>query len=207
MMVMAAASPVSAQGVYINDVVQVALRAEPGYDHGVVTLLRSGDRVERLDDSGDWSRVRSADGSEGWVLSRLLTDKTPNVLKLKRLEQELDAIRQRGGEAGGELAAALEEKLRLQNALAEVRFELEAAQQAYTELKKKSAGGGEANQALADARKQIDQQTRQLEDCRRQAAEMGQRETLYWFLAGAGVLMAGLLAGFRIGRRPRSKLY
>lgn len=207
MMVMAAASPVSAQGVYINDVVQVALRTGPGYEHSVVTVLRSGDRVELLDNSGDWSRVRSSEGSEGWVLSRLITDKAPNVLKLKRLEQEMEAIRQKGGESGGELAGMLEEKLQLQNALAEVRFELEAAHQAYTELKKTAGGDGETRQALADARKQIDQQARQLEECRRQAGETVQRETLYWFLAGAGVLLAGLLVGFWVGRRPRSKLY
>jgi SH3 domain protein len=205
--VLVAAAAASAQALYINDVVHVTLRAGPGYDHKTVTVLRSGDRVDVLEKGGDWSRVKAPDGSQGWVLARLLTEKTPNALKLRHLEQQLEAIQGRGGPTGEDLAALVEEKLQLQNTLAEVRFELEALRQAYAELEKQGGPDPQADQDLASARQQLDRQAEALAQCRRAAAETQREKTLGWFLAGAMVLLAGLLIGLAMGRRRTSKLY
>ncbi len=207
-MLLAAVTAHAARALYINDVIQVTLRAGPGYDHRVITVLRSGDRVEVLEEGGEWSRVRAGEGGEGWVLTRLLTDTTPNALKLRQLERELAALkRSSSGQPAEELAALLDEKLKLESTLAEVRFELDAARQAYEALEKQAAGDPELNQALASTRKQLAQKTGELDQCRRLAAEAGRERTIRWFLAGAMVLLAGLLIGLAMARRRTSKLY
>jgi uncharacterized protein YgiM (DUF1202 family) len=61
------ASVVWTQGGKLN------LRAGPGVQHQVLDKCLKGDWVEVVAHSGGWSKVRLADGAEGWVSSRYLT--------------------------------------------------------------------------------------------------------------------------------------
>ena len=66
----------AAQSLYVSDELVITLRTGPSTGNAIVTNLRSGDLVEVLEvdaDSG-YSRVRAGDGSEGWALSRFLTE-------------------------------------------------------------------------------------------------------------------------------------
>ena len=193
-----------ARSSYINDVVRVTLRTGPGYDHKLLSVVQSGDVVEVLEEGAEWSRVRAADGRQGWVLTRLLTDEEPNVLKLKRLQQELEALRRRSGPPDEESEALRTENLGLENALTAARFDLQAARQAYTTLERETA---DEVKALANAQKRIKAQAASLDECRRLAADQTTTREIRWFLAGSGVLLVGLLIGLGIRRRRRSNLY
>lgn len=195
--------PVGAQNVYVNDVVQVTLRTGPGYDHKILSVLQSGDAVTVLDEGEEWSRVRSADGAEGWLLSRLLTDKEPNVRVLRRLERRLADIEGGADEQSNRLR---QEKRDLENALTETRFELEAARQAHDNLKSEAGEVIETRRALSRTKARLQAQAETLERCRRKLVEQDRAERLRWFLSGAGVLLLGILIGLGIGRRRRTRL-
>ena len=73
------ASPVTAAQDAAADLREVAgsrvnMRAGPGTDHGVVTVLVRGTRTEVLEEEGGWARVRTQDGTTGWMAARLLSD-------------------------------------------------------------------------------------------------------------------------------------
>lgn len=61
---------------YINDEITVSLRDGPRNDATFLGLLKSGDAVTVLENLGEQSfaRVRTADGREGWVTARFLSD-------------------------------------------------------------------------------------------------------------------------------------
>ena len=49
----------------------VNLRNGPGTNHGIVTKLNKYDIVETLEKRGDWAKVKTAEGKEGWMLQSL----------------------------------------------------------------------------------------------------------------------------------------
>lgn len=52
---------------------RVNMRAGPGTEHGVVTVLSRGARAEVIEEDGGWARVRADDGTTGWMAARLLS--------------------------------------------------------------------------------------------------------------------------------------
>ena len=51
---------------------RVNMREGPGTDRAVLEVLSLGDEVEVLEEQGDWLRVRSAGGEDGWVAARFV---------------------------------------------------------------------------------------------------------------------------------------
>ncbi|MCG2635414.1 MAG: TIGR04211 family SH3 domain-containing protein, partial [Gammaproteobacteria bacterium] len=99
------ALPVLAESRYVVDEFKITVRTGEGTQFGIISMLRSGDKVEvvsRNADSG-WSRVRLASGKEGYALSQYL-QRTPTAAKrLAVVEAELARLRSRSGEVEAEL--------------------------------------------------------------------------------------------------------
>lgn len=95
---------------YIIDEVRVSLRESPCSDCRILSQgLKSGTRLEVAAASDGWSRVTTADGIEGWLPSRYLTDRPIAREQLDALRREVeqlrgenDILRARLGEADGE---------------------------------------------------------------------------------------------------------
>ncbi len=191
-----------AQTVYINDVIKVTLRGGPGYDHKIVSVLSSGDVVEVIEKGKEWSQARIPDGPSGWVPTRLLSDQEPNVLKIRRLEQQLAALK---ADDNRPESALKEENRKLQNALAEARFELEAARQARGSVESGGSGSPGDNPSANDAQVKVAELETRLAECQGHANHETLTAGIRWFLAGAGVLLVGMLIGLK-SRNRRSGL-
>jgi len=48
------------------------MRAEPNLQSKVVVVLKKGRKVEKLDESGEFVRIRLSWGDSGWVQKRFL---------------------------------------------------------------------------------------------------------------------------------------
>ena len=201
--VLAAMAAVSmAQPFYVNDVIKVTLRAGPGYDHKILAVLNSGDQVQLIERGKDWSQVRIPDGPEGWMATRLLTEEEPNILKIRRLEAQL-ADRPTGMPAPDTSTMAAEIQ-RLKNALAEAQSELETARRPeVTGSRPPAQADGES---LTEARARIQALETRLSECQGRLGDQTLTAGIRWFLAGAGVLLFGLLIGLKFQRRQRSSL-
>ena len=59
---------------YVSDTLEITMRSGKGTSYGITRMLRSGTRVEVLeeDKKTGYTHVRTAGGKEGWVLSRFL---------------------------------------------------------------------------------------------------------------------------------------
>jgi hypothetical protein len=110
---------------YVSDELVLGVYAEQNSQGQRLATLHSGTSVETLAQSGDFTQVRLADGTTGWVKSAFLTPNEPAVVRIKRLQEELDQSRATTPALAE--AAARREVEGLKSELAAKQSELDAA--------------------------------------------------------------------------------
>jgi uncharacterized protein YgiM (DUF1202 family) len=110
---------------YVSDELVLGVYAEQNSQGQRLATLHSGTRVETLAQNGDFTQVRLGDGTTGWVKSAFLTTNEPAVVRVKRLEEELD--QRRATTPALAEAAARREVEGLKSELAAKQSELDAA--------------------------------------------------------------------------------
>jgi uncharacterized protein YgiM (DUF1202 family) len=116
---------------YVSDELVLGVYAEQNNQGQRLTTLHSGAAVDTLSTSGEFTQVRLADGTTGWVKSTYLTTHEPAIVRIKQLQEELD--RSRATTPALAEAAARSEEERLRRELAAKQSELDAALAARTE--------------------------------------------------------------------------
>lgn len=127
---------------YISDETAITLREDKGMNAPVAALLKSGTRVELIEEdaAGGYARVRVAQGREGWVLARYLSTEP--------------AARERLAAAQSEIAAQQTRLRQLENEVTRLR---DAAAAASSADRTRRASGESAPAATANAaRPEID---------------------------------------------------
>lgn len=112
---------------YVSDELVLGVYAEQNQQGQRLTTLHSGASVEALSTNGEFTQVRLADGTIGWVKSTYLTTREPAAARVKKLEEELD--RSRATTPALAEAAARSEVERLQRELAEKEAQISGARQ------------------------------------------------------------------------------
>lgn len=84
----------SAQAVatrYISDEIAITLREDKGMNAPVAALLKSGTKVELMDEdaASGYAKVRVAQGREGWVLARYLSTEPTGREQLAAAQAEI----------------------------------------------------------------------------------------------------------------------
>lgn len=76
---------------YISDETAITLREDKGMNSPVAALLKSGTKVELIeeDSSSGYSRVRVGPGREGWVLARYLSTEPAARERLAAMQSQL----------------------------------------------------------------------------------------------------------------------
>ncbi len=191
----------AAETRYVTDHLIITLRSGQGSQYQIIKTLPSGTPLEVLEttESG-YSHVRTPDGTEGWVLSRYLTDEPiardqlekarkqleryrasnrklkQQVTELRQKTSELEAERDRLSRENKQLAAELE------------RLKAVAAKPILLEKQ---------NQELKQQNVSLEKELQLLQQENQVLQNSSQRD---WFIAGAGVLLGGMLLGLILPR-------
>jgi len=120
-----AAVTATAATAYVSDELVLGVYAEENNQGQRLATLHSGASVDTLSISGEFTQIRMADGTTGWVKSAYLTSKEPASFRVKQLEEELD--RGRATTPALAEAAARSEVDRLTRELGLKQGQLEAA--------------------------------------------------------------------------------
>ncbi|HWJ35008.1 MAG TPA: TIGR04211 family SH3 domain-containing protein [Steroidobacteraceae bacterium] len=78
---------------YVTDELVLGVYAEQNSQGQRLATLHSGASLETLASNGDFTQVRLADGTTGWVKTVYLTSKEPAMMRIKQLQAELDRSR------------------------------------------------------------------------------------------------------------------
>ena len=167
---------------YISDEISVTIRQKPSNDAESLGVVKSGARVSVLESLGgdSFTHIRTADGRDGWITSRFLSDQPAAKDQLTQLRQQV------------EQAHAQAQSL---------QHDLDAAQQQLAKAKPALEMAGE-NDKLRATIAQREQQVGALEQ--QFDAEKARRETLATgaVLVGGGIFV-GLILPWLGGRKKR----
>jgi SH3 domain protein len=196
----------SAETMYVTDMLKLTLRSGPSTEHKILAVVESGQQIEMLEPGEDWSLVRTANGKEGYVLTRyLMPDPTYNI-RLERLQNKHKALKQQA-------ATLLEENTRLKKEDRQLKTTLDGNEKVlkklrvdYEKLKAGSAEYIELKEKYKTATGQLAEQTKRAEALDEELRSIEINQYIKWFLAGSGVLLVGFIVGFsaRKGRRRPS---
>ncbi len=118
-----------ADTAYVSDKVYVDIRTDAHYESPVAHRLLAGTMLEVLEQSGDFTRVRDAQGRIGWIESRELTRELPAALRQAETERELATMRT-------ELVKTQRDLQQAQKAMAEDTADEKAIAAAQAQLKR-----------------------------------------------------------------------
>ncbi|WP_029935597.1 TIGR04211 family SH3 domain-containing protein [Thiomicrospira pelophila] len=192
---------------YISDSIEVPLRRGAGNEFRIIRMLEAGSPIKVLEvGDSNWSRVEYIHNGatlEGWVNKIAIQNDTPSKVLLaeqtarlnklnaqyKALQSEHNELKTRANTTSQELETIKQEK-----------FELDKE---FDHLTSISGGAIELDQQNQEMRRLIGDLESQNVIMREQIARAEDTVKRQWFLAGAGVLLAGLLLGrfFRIPKR------
>jgi len=196
-------SPAWAATKYVSDVMEITLRTGPTIGHKIIAMLRSDHALETLEEGPDWSRVRTQDGKEGWVLSRFLTAQAPNRVRLASLQKEYDGIRQKIETLTTENTQLTAENSRLSATLGESQTTIEKLNTAYEALKKDAADFINLKTRFEKSSAELAKQTGLAEQFEAELSKLRFNDRVRWFLSGAGVLLLGMIIGAVLKRQRR----
>ena len=182
---------------YVTDELRISLRSGAGNQYRIIRVIQTGTRLETLETSGEWTRVRAGE-TTGWVRTQYLTAQPIAADRLAQAQQQLSDARERANE--------------LEGALRDARGKLDAAQ---TRADKLASTSETLQQKVASAQKGLklsEENTRlrertttlksRISELTSEVTYLTNQNEREWFMVGAGVLFAGLLSGMIVTRIP-----
>ncbi|MDH5300258.1 MAG: TIGR04211 family SH3 domain-containing protein [Gammaproteobacteria bacterium] len=180
---------------YVMDVMYVTLRTTAGEDSSLVKTIRSGTKLEILEDTGDYVRASMEDGTEGWVRSRYLQNQPTAAERLASLERELaavtkerDSLKSSSGEFKDKAKDTDKELKRLLSENQKLEKQFKDISEAAAEPLKLSKQNEELTASNATMRTE-------LETLRHKVTEMEDTSDLEWFISGGIIIFVGVLIG------------
>lgn len=183
---------------YVIDEILITMRSGQGSQFQILRNLPSGTRLEILqtDEGSGYSLARTPKGTEGWVLTQYLSnqpihkDRLQTAMKrIARLEEENKSLKDRASSSGKQ-ASDLEKELK---SLTADNEKMNKELLRIREISKRPMKIAEENQTLKTESVKIEKEVNMLRQENQALKDRSTKETL---LAGAGILIVGLILGF-----------
>lgn len=193
---------VQAETRYISDELTVTVRSGEDASYRVLEELKSGTQVEVLSQNAEsgYTRVRTPDGTEGFVLTRYLMGDTPAQVRVAELQEQLEEIEQNPEGLRQELNELRSEHQSLRLRYDSLEFENVQLTQRMESIRENATNVV----ALMDERDEVLQRANrlstELDELRVRNLELENHSDKKWFMAGAGVLILGVLIGVILPR-------
>ncbi|MHB0777411.1 TIGR04211 family SH3 domain-containing protein [Halomonas sp. WWR20] len=170
---------------WVSDDLTTFVRSGPTDEYRIVGTLTSGDRVTLLENSGDYSRVRSEEGEEVWVL-------TQDLQQIQSVQERLPELQARVEALSAELEGINDE---WEQRVSTMTDTLQVRQERIAELESRNAEldrqSSQATQTIRNLEARLDTQEQDL--------------LMRYFMYGGGVAGAGLILGLIVPHLPRRR--
>lgn len=190
---------VQSQTQYVSDQLVITVRTGQGKQFQIIKTLESGAHVKVLEttDTG-YTQIETTDGIEGWVRTQYLADEPVASEKLERSEAKLLQTRtalKTLKEKFSTLSKDHKALTETQSALSTDKKQLDTELARLSEVAKKPILLDKQNRVLQQKNVTLEKDLQRLNQENHSLNDRSQRE---WFIAGALVLLGGILLGLVI---------
>jgi SH3 domain protein len=191
----AACLPLHAKTVYIDDTLYAPIRSGQGTQYRILhNGVRSGTPVELLErsDSG-YSRVRTPDGIEGWIVTRYLSEQPVARDRLEAMKKELERARTGRSELLDTLKATENERDELARTKKVLEERVETLSSELEELRSISANAvslKNRNEELLEANQKL---RNDMELLLAEKERLEAKSDSDFMLLGAGLVLLGII--------------
>jgi SH3 domain protein len=173
------------------------MRRGESTDYKIERMLPSGEAVDELSTNKEtgYSRIRTQDGTTGYVLTRQLLDEPTARDRLAEMEARFAELQQAPDQLAAKLAELQSEHQALKKNCAELKGEKERLQLQLASIDQATAEAVSINQRrleLQDENTKLEGELERLKGTIKEAENQTQQR---WFLIGGGVAGAGILIG------------
>ncbi|PID72799.1 MAG: hypothetical protein CSB34_00365 [Desulfobulbus propionicus] len=197
-------SVAAAKTMYVQPSSEIPVRRGQGTDYKIVSIVADGTALEYLSEAEGWAKVRLKNGKQGWILKRYLSTTLPLTEQVARLTREkeelstqltalqaqLQGVTDVQGNTAAELSTCIAERANIRDK--------------YVTLEQDTADVIQTKAALEKARTEIERLQQENEAIKIANSVLEKNESIKWFMAGSGVILAGWLLG-RISRSSKRK--
>lgn len=192
--------PAVAAGKYVSDKLSITLRAGQGNQFKIIKVLDSGTPVTVLEETeSGYSRVKLQDGdTEGWVRTQYLTAEPIAEVRLERVQAQLAKLRDKSNAMQQELTALKQDKSQLEAELNKLRGEHTATAGELQRLSEVAARPKQLAEENIELREKFARMSDELNIIKQENQVLKDRSERNWFLAGALVVIVGMIIGLII---------
>jgi SH3 domain protein len=188
-------SNAAAAGLYVKDGASVPVREAPYENSRITGMATQNDYLVIFEGRGDWLRIKTPKGEEGWVQSRFLTRQMPKTLVMDQLNEKIKTLTE-------ENLALQEENTQLQKENRERSYkisgaskELDDARKQFELLKQESSQYLDLKSRYLALQGQFREASEKLEQTTRENNRLKTSERLVFTLVGGGFIVIGLVVG------------
>jgi SH3 domain protein len=197
------ASVAMANTLYVTEEFEITMRTGPGVERKIIALIRSGQRVEEISTSEEWTEIRLPSNKTGWVLTRYLSPKEPCTMVKERLQSEYDQLVSEKTELETQNSDLEAENQRLEAQLASTQASLERVTGDFDSLKAESTDFLKLKTQFKKVTTELEETKSKADKFEDESSRLLRNQNIKWFLAGAGVLLIGFIIGFSSRRQKR----
>jgi len=190
-----------AENRYVTERMRITLRTGPDVSYKVIGLVGSGESVDLIDESDQWSRVETDQGKVGWVMTRFLTTDIPKSDLLTKLQKEHEHLKENTKAFANENEKLKTENTDIKKELSKKVIELKKLTDAYDNLNKGCQQYKELKNKHDKITDEITKQQKELNQLKQEKAVLESYQ-LFW---GFGMALAVLALGFIIGKTSQKK--
>lgn len=187
---------------YVSDDLEITMRSGKGNSFSIIRMLTSGTPVEVLEVDKDegYTRVRSSNGKEGWVLTRYLMKTQAARERIANTEKQLAEMELEKRKLETAMAELTEQKNALNNQLSSLDVDSRKTSQELAEIKRTASSALALDSENKDLKGRVVALERQLQTVQQENEGLKDRTARDWFMVGAGVVLLGIIVGLIIPR-------
>lgn len=180
---------------YVSDELVINMRSGKGNGFKIIKIVKSGTPLTILEQDSGYTRAKTPQGVEGWVLSRFLINSPVARTLLAKAQQDVAQMKEKYDSMSTELSTVKVERDTLSSSENNLLSNKEKLNVELTKLKKIAARPMQLeaeNDQLRNELVKIEAENRLMKQEYQTLEDNSDQE---WFMTGAGVLFGGMILG------------
>lgn len=195
------ASVAEAQTIrYVTDQLEITMRSGKSTQHQVVRVLPSGTPVELLevDSESGYSRVRSPQGIEGWVINRYLDNEPSGRERLAKAEKKIANLNIENSRLQENIKQLTVDKNAVEKEKQALSKENHRLDQELTHIRQTAGSAIAIDSENKSLKEKLNTLERNYQSVKQENEVLKDRSDRDWFMVGAGVILLGIAIGLII---------